>query len=90
MNTRRLQLILMPLPLLLAACAPNADLDAIEQEIRSGIQKQAGVTATVDCPSEITWRVGGTFNCIAESGSERVMITVTMQNDKGEYTWEVR
>lgn len=90
MNARRFLMLLIPFPVLLVACAPSADIDAIEQEVRSGIQRQLGVMATVDCPSEIEWWVGGTFNCIADSSSERAMVTVTMQNDKGEYTWEVR
>lgn len=86
----RFPLLISALALLLSACSDITDMAAIEEEIRTGIQQQSGVTATIDCPSEIEWRVGGTFNCLVINGAQRSIATVSMQNAKGEYIWEVR
>lgn len=68
----------------------EANIPGIEREIREGVKDQAGVRATVECPSSVTWKSGGEFHCVVEgSGGQRAMATVHMENDDGDITWRL-
>lgn len=76
--------------LALAGCGSKADIPAIEDEIEQGILDQAEIEVDVDCPDSIDWEAGGDFRCFAEAsegGATRV--TVYMENDEGEWSWQV-
>lgn len=85
-------LIAAPL-LLLAGCGgQRPDMGEVENTLSGEIAEQVGVNAeriAVDCPSEITWAVGEDFRCIAEDNrGNQVKVTVYMENDEGEFSWE--
>ncbi len=76
----------------LAGCGEpdRADIPGIEREIETWAAEQIGETVTVDCPSEIEWRTGGDFRCVMEDRQgTTAKVTVYMENDAGDYTWEV-
>jgi hypothetical protein len=79
--------------LTLTACGLNdldIDMAAIEEEIEAGIVDQADLDVTVDCPSSIDWKAGEDFRCFAEADDgSRLRVTVYMENDEGEYAWQV-
>lgn len=77
---------------LLAGCSGGeADIPGIERNIEHGVAKQSGYkgTVTVDCPDQIEWKVGGEFHCIGKAGGQRFRVTVSMENEDGDVTWQV-
>jgi hypothetical protein len=79
-------LLLLPL----AACSrgPDADIPAIEHQIRTGIREQTGEKVTVKCPDTIAWHTGGEFHCFATNrAGNSVRVTVSMENDQGDASW---
>lgn len=80
-----------------APAAPAAPADpgsaqstAIETEIVAGIAAQAGVTVTVECPSEIPTEAGAMFMCVAtDTTGATSPVTVNVTDDAGGWTWQV-
>lgn len=80
-----------------APAAPAAPADpgsaqstAIETEIVAGIAAQAGVTVTVECPSEIPTDAGAMFMCVAtDAAGATSPVTVNVTDDQGGWTWQV-
>lgn len=80
------------LAVLLTACGGGyePDMAAIEDEIAADLSKQVDVKATVDCPDTMEWRVGDEFYCQATIAKEPAgRVSVAMQNDAGEYYWQL-
>lgn len=76
----------------LTACGGGgeADIPTIQEKIEGGIHDQLGQRVTVDCPSQIDWEAGEEFHCFAEDGSgQSARVTVTMENDDGEWSWQM-
>ena len=66
----------------------EADIPYIEDMIASSYHDQTGQEVSVDCPDQIDWETGGDFHCFAEDDAgQGVQITVSMENDAGEWTW---
>jgi hypothetical protein len=88
-TTRTLFLVAL-LPAL-AACSKTIDTASLEENIRSELTAQAGVTPTdVSCPDDVPVEAGATFECTvtAEDGSTAT-VTVTQTDDEGNLDWEV-
>lgn len=81
----------------LAGCGGGyePDLPAMEREIDEGLEGQLDtqgikVQLVVECPRSVEWKAGETFKCIAEDQHEgTAVVVVSMQNDDGEWFWEV-
>lgn len=69
----------------------DPDMAQIERELAAGIHKQEQVDVTVECPSSVDWKPGGEFHCTADGLTviDPVRVTVSMENDDGEYTWTI-
>lgn len=67
------------------------DIDHVESEIEVGLAEQLGEDAgpySVDCPDSMEWEPGRDFHCFAEDGvGNSSRVTVTMENDDGEWSW---
>lgn len=80
--------------LLLTGCGGGfqPDMAAMEDQLREELADQIGANPerlSVECPSSIEWSAGDDFKCFAEDKrGNRVGITVSMQNDEGEFAWE--
>jgi len=63
----------------------------VEHEIQAGVQRQHGMSVTVDCPSSVSIRTGESFQCVvmAADGST-TLADVTVQNGQGDVVWRVR
>jgi hypothetical protein len=60
-----------------------------QADIAKGIKAQSGVTATVNCPQDPALNPGSQFQCVATaSDGSTAMVTVTIQDRKGDYTWQ--
>lgn len=60
----------------------------VQTDIARGIRDQLGVRATIDCPQDPPIHPGSTFQCIARAADgSRAMVTVTIQDRSGDYTW---
>lgn len=70
----------------------EVDVAMVESEIESGYAEQSGQRVSVDCPSSVEWDTGGTFKCAVTTrggGDPLGVAVVSMQNDDGEWFWEV-
>lgn len=67
------------------------DTGKLEDRIKDGIQKQAGVQIrSVDCPDDVTVKKGDTFNCRATTTSgQTATVKVTQQDDEGNVNYQV-
>jgi hypothetical protein len=65
------------------------DADVVEEEISSEVERQAGVSVTVDCPDDIAVEPGRGFKCLVEGDGERAFANVTIQNDADVFVWEI-
>ena len=79
--------------LVFAGCTAQrvVDTEALEANIASEIESQAGFTPTsVSCPEDVPAQEGDTFSCTvtAEDGSS-ANVTVRQTDDQGSVTWEV-
>lgn len=69
----------------------DLNTDALEDEIVTGIQEQADVAVTVDCPDDIKIEEGNEFTCTAEDDQGTThTIDITQDDDEGNVSWEVR
>jgi hypothetical protein len=77
--------------LLLAGCGVSeVDIDALEKDIVSQVKDQAGVEVTADCPDQVDWKTGESFECDVEfdDGSTR-QVDVKMVDDDGNVEWNL-
>ena len=79
---------------LLAGCGGyEPDMAKIEKDIAAEISEQEDLEdVTLECPSEVTWKPGSDFHCTGDAMfllADSFRVTVSMENDKGEYTWKV-
>ena len=77
--------------LLLTSCGVSeVDIDALEKDIVSEVEKQADVEVEAACPDQVDWETGETFDCDVdfEDGSSR-QVTVTMVDDDGNVEWNL-
>ena len=69
----------------------NLNVRNVEAEIVKGLQDQAGITATVDCPTTVPIEAGTSFNCTAhDEDGETATVVVTQTDDKGNINWEIK
>jgi uncharacterized protein DUF4333 len=76
----------------LSACGTRMlNTDKLEAKIKEGIEQQAGVRVkSVDCPSNVELKAGGTFNCTAvTTGGDRATVRVVQQDDQGHVRYQV-
>lgn len=66
------------------------DIPAIEADIAREIDKQAGVTVSVECPSSASPKPGSSFQCLIEADGQKAIVDVTVQNTAGDFVWQVR
>jgi hypothetical protein len=60
----------------------------VQADIARGIQNQLGVHTVVRCPKDPPINPGATFQCLARaSDGSRALVTVTIQDRSGDYTW---
>lgn len=79
------------LALVLVGCGTVIDDARLEEEIRNGVQSQAGVNLTeVTCPENRPAQAGDVFTCSATGEDGRILeITITQADDQGNVGWEV-
>jgi Domain of unknown function (DUF4333) len=66
-------------------------VSAVENEIESGVQKQAGITVTATCPNPLMGKPGEVRQCtIQDSTGTTAFVDITIQNTAGDVTWQVR
>jgi Domain of unknown function (DUF4333)/Protein of unknown function (DUF2510) len=71
-----------------AAANTSFNRAKVQTDIARGIQNQLGVRAKVDCPQDPPIHPGSTFQCIARAADgSRALVTVTIQDRSGDYTW---
>lgn len=90
---RSIQVAALAAVLVFAGCTGQrvVDTDALEAQIASEIEAQAGFAPTdVSCPEDVPAQEGATFNCTvtAEDGSS-ANVTARQTDDQGSVTWEV-
>jgi len=88
----RLSALLLIAPLLVACGGEQsqADIPKIEHGIATGVRQQVHTRVTVDCPDQIEWKPGSDFHCFATDGQGRSSrVTVSMENDGGDWSWEL-
>ncbi len=70
---------------------PEVDVPALEADIESGVKDQMGVTVTADCPEDVTWKTGDSFDCTVtdDDTGETSTVVVDMDNDDGDMTWNL-
>lgn len=76
---------------LLTACGVSeVDVPVLEEDIEAGVAEQAEVEVTADCPDQVDWATGETFQCEVEfdDGSTRA-VDVKMLDDDGNVEWEL-
>lgn len=96
MQKPRLKLVLLlaalavPVPLVAMCQGSQVDIPRMEDEIAADISSKLGVEGVVvDCPAEVDWSVGDDFKCLADLGEQQVAVLVTMQDEDGQYLYEV-
>jgi len=76
---------------LLAGCDHEYQINTrkVEHQITSDVEDQGITFAQVDCPDDIKLKVGGTFHCVVKDlgRDQQTLVTVTLENERGEYTW---
>jgi hypothetical protein len=73
-----------------AGCSTTLDGTRLQQVIADGLQEQAGVTATVVCPSDRPLQLGDVFTCTATTADGQTLtITVTQTDSQGNVHWAV-
>ena len=75
-----------------AACTVSTiDVEALEEDIRTGFQEQADEELPdVGCPEDVEPAQGDVFLCTATADDGTVYtIEVTQQDDEGNVVWEV-
>jgi hypothetical protein len=71
-----------------ATAATTFNQVKVQADIARGIQNQLGVHAVVSCPKDPPIHPGATFQCLARaSDGSRDLVTVTIQDRSGDYTW---
>lgn len=89
--------------LLVSGCGGyDPDEAAIQKAIEKGIVDQQGddpqdFAPLVTCPDPISWEAGKTFHCDVSgvlygkdhNFTDANQVTVFMENDEGQYTWEL-
>jgi hypothetical protein len=71
-----------------ATAATTFNRTKVQADIARGIQNQLGVHAVVSCPKDPPIHPGSTFQCLARaSDGSRALVTVTIQDRSGDYTW---
>jgi hypothetical protein len=89
---RGFALVAVPAAFALSACGTKMlNTDKLETKIKQGIEQQAGVRVrSVNCPSNVEIKAGGTFNCTAvTTGGDRATVRVVQQDDQGHVRYEV-
>ena len=78
-------LLLLPVVLVLSACAKKIDDAKAEKFISTTVAKQVGAKVkSVKCPSDLTAKKGATFNCTVTGADGSSGITkVTERDDQG-------
>ena len=77
--------------LFLASCGNALNAEKIEETILSGLTQQGGSNVkSVICPTNVTPKAGGEFECVGvlDSGNG-FAIVVTQQDDQGNVLWKV-
>ena len=76
---------------LLTSCgATTVDIPVVEKSIEDGVRDQEDVEVSVDCPDEVDWKKGETFECdVKEPGGGTSKATVVMKDDDGNVSWKV-
>jgi hypothetical protein len=93
--TRRpaLALIAVPAAFALSACGTKMlNTEKLEPVIKRGIEQQPGVRPlkSVNCPSKVETKAGGTFNCTAvTTGGGRATVRVVQVDDQGHVSYQV-
>jgi len=68
----------------------EVDTEAIEDGVAAGLRDELGGRYVVDCPDSMEWETGEEFHCFAEDqDGQLARITVSMENDDGEWSWIV-
>ena len=76
--------------LMLTSCGVSeVDIPVVEESITKGVKEQLDVEATVDCPDQVDWKKGDTFDCDIEGVEGVSKATVTMKDDDGNVEWEL-
>jgi len=71
-----------------ATAATTFNQAKVQADIARGIQNQLGVHTVVRCPKDPPIHPGATFQCLARaSDGSRALVTVTIQDRSGDYTW---
>jgi hypothetical protein len=75
--------------LVLTGCGVSeVDVDAVQDDIVSGVKDQLNEDVTVDCPDQVDWKTGGTFQCeVKDSDGNTRQAKVTMADDDGNVEW---
>ena len=77
--------------LVLGGCGGTTlDVGKLEDEIASGIKKQAGQSTAVDCPDDVKVEKGARFDCTARADDgKRAKVRVVQQDDEGNVRWSI-
>ena len=77
--------------LMLTACgASEVDIAALEESIVDGVAKQAEEDVTADCPEQVDWETGSSFDCdVAFDDGSSATARVEMVDDEGNVEWEL-
>lgn len=76
--------------LIFAGCSTTLDGTRLQQVIADGLLEQAGVTATVTCPTDRPLKQDDVFTCTAATlDGQTLTITVTQTDSQGNVHWEV-
>lgn len=70
--------------------ATSQDMVEVEAAIEADILAQSGLTVDVACPTSPSFARGSVFECVGTAtDNTRVIIEVRVQDDAGNYIWEV-
>lgn len=62
----------------------------VQSNIARGIYNQTGMPVTVNCPQDPPISPGSQFQCVATASyGSTSMVTVTIQDNTGDFTWQV-
>lgn len=80
--------------LLLTGCGGlDINMAGFETELGAAIAEEVDADPsdiTVECPNEIDWDPGNTFRCfVTDDAGTKAKVTIYMENNDGEYTWEI-
>jgi Domain of unknown function (DUF4333) len=84
--------LVVPIVLFIAGCGSSgtASLSTgpIERAIASSILRQHRLRTTVECPTDVSRRVGATFTCVADLDVGSYPVAVTETNSAGHVRYE--